>query len=261
MQSVPAASKRLLDNGQWRLLVCLFLLIALAWFELWRLGQAMAAPDGMLGMAMMGMPMPWSAVDAALMLAMWLLMMLAMMLPSALPMLLLYQQMLRRRLPASQHLLALGLFIAAYLLVWGGFSLLATLLQGWLDHLALLSPDLRSTSTWLAAALLFGAGLYQWLPLKQACLRHCQGPALFLASHWRPGVSGGWRMGLRHGLYCLGCCWALMGLLFVVGVMNLLWVAVIAAYVLLEKLLATGPWLARSAGLLLMGWAVLLLWP
>ncbi len=260
MQPVPISGRRQFDGTQWRLLGCLLLLIALAWFELWRMGQAMAAPGGMLEMAMMGMPMPWSLTDAALMLSMWTLMMAAMMLPSALPMLLLYQQMLRRRLPASQHLLALSLFATAYLLVWSGFSLLATLLQWWLDSLTLLSPELRSTSTWLAAALLFGAGLYQWLPLKQACLRHCQGPALFLASHWRPGVMGGWRMGLHHGLYCLGCCWALMGLLFVVGVMNLLWVALIAAYVLLEKLLAAGPWLARSAGLLLLGWALALLW-
>ncbi|MBC9251547.1 hypothetical protein A9179_14845 [Pseudomonas alcaligenes] len=259
MTAPSSADQSLPRSGQGWLLAGLLLLIALAWFELWRLGQAMAASDGMLAMAMMGMPMPWQLTDAVLMLAMWTVMMAAMMLPSALPMLLLYRLMLRRQGDARQTL-ALALFASAYLLVWSGFALLATLLQWQLDSLALLTPELRSNSTGLAAALLFGAGLYQWLPLKQACLRHCQGPVLFLVGHWRPGPSGAWRMGLHHGLYCLGCCWALMALLFVVGLMNLLWVAVLTAYVLLEKLLPAGPWLARGAGLLLMGWGLLVLW-
>ena len=248
-----------LSREQWLVLLCLLSLVALAWLVLLRLAASMAAPGGMADMAMAGMPMPWSAVDALLMLAMWAVMMVGMMLPSALPMILLYQQMLRRYLAPPQRHLALLLFCLAYLLVWSGFSLLATGLQWGLDQLALLNPQMRSDSRWLGAALLLSAGVYQWLPGKAACLAHCHGPVQFLMSHWRPGIAGGWRMGLAHGLYCLGCCWALMGLLFVGGVMNLLWVALISGYVLLEKLLPRGPWLGRIAGLLLLAWGLALL--
>jgi predicted metal-binding membrane protein len=132
-------------------------------------------------------------------------------------------------------------------------------LQWALEQLTLLSSGMRSTSTVLAAGLLLVAGVYQWLPGKAACLEHCRGPLQFLLGYWRPGIRGAWRMGLAHGAYCLGCCWALMGLLFVVGVMNLLWVALIGAYVLLEKTLPLGPWLGRLAGLLLLGWGLMLL--
>ncbi|MCY1521425.1 hypothetical protein D9M68_562370 [compost metagenome] len=192
------------------------------------------------------------------MLAMWAVMMVGMMLPSALPMILLYQQMLRRYLAPQRHL-ALLLFCLAYLLVWGGFSLLATGLQWGLDRLALLNPQIRSESHLLGAALLLTAGIYQWLPDKAACLAHCHGPVQFLVGHWRTGAAGGWRMGLAHGLYCLGCCWALMGLLFVGGVMNLLWVALIGGYVLLEKTLPQGAWLGRIVGLLMLAWGLALL--
>jgi predicted metal-binding membrane protein len=220
--------------------------------------------EGMAGsmpeMAMGAMPMPWSAADALLMLAMWTVMMVGMMLPSALPMILLYQQMLRRQLHSPRRQLSLLAFCLAYLLVWGGFSLIATAAQWGLDRLALLSPQMRSDSQWLGASLLIGAGAYQWLPGKAACLSHCRGPVLFLLGHWRPGIAGGWRMGLAHGLYCLGCCWALMGLLFLGGVMNLLWAALIGAYVLLEKVLPQGLWLARLAGLLLLVWGLLVLY-
>jgi len=240
-------------------LLCLLALTGLAWLVLQRMAVQMAAPGGMGDLAMAGMPMPWSLADALLMLSMWAVMMIGMMLPSALPMILLYQQMLRRYLATPQRHLALLLFCLAYLVVWGGFSLIATALQWGLDQLALLSPAMRSQSHWLAAGLLLAAGVYQWLPGKAACLAHCRGPVLFLMSHWRAGVAGGWHMGLSHGLYCLGCCWALMGLLFVGGVMNLLWVALIGAYVLLEKILPHGLWLSRIAGLLLIAWGFALL--
>jgi predicted metal-binding membrane protein len=219
----------------------------------------MNAPGGMADAAMAGMLMPWSLADALLMFAMWLVMMVGMMLPSALPMLLIYQQMLRKRMPTAQRHLALLLFCSAYGLVWAGFALGATALQWALEQLALLSPGMRSSSTALGAGLLLVAGVYQWLPSKAVCLEHCRGPLHFLLGYWRPGVLGGWRMGLAHGAYCLGCCWALMGLLFVVGVMNLLWVAVIGAFILLEKNLPQGLWLGHLCGLLLLGWSLWLL--
>ena len=200
--------------------------------------------------------MPWTARDAMLMLAMWSIMMVGMMLPSATPMFLLYQQTIRKRLPANQRNLALLLFCSAYLLIWTGFSLVATFLQWLLDQRALLSMDMRSQSQWLGTAFLLCAGLYQFVPAKRACLRHCQSPLQFLLGYWRPGPAGAWHMGLAHGLYCLGCCWALMGVLFVVGLMNLLWVALIGAYVLLEKYLPGNAWPSRISGLLLVLWGL-----
>ena len=254
-----AAANRRLNGEQLLFLLCLLALIALAWLALQRMASAMSGPGGMADAAMAGMPMPWSLGDALLMFAMWAVMMVGMMLPSALPMLLLYQQILRKRLPSARRHLALLLFCAAYALVWTDFSLAATALQWSLEQLALLSIEMRSSSTSLAAGLLLIAGVYQWLPNKAACLEHCRGPLHFLLGYWQSGVLGGWRMGLAHGTYCLGCCWALMGLLFVVGVMNLLWVAMIAVYVLLEKTLPLGAWVGRLAGLMLIAWSLLLL--
>ena len=248
-----------LTGEQLLFLLCLLALTALAWLMLLQMARDMSAPGGMADAAMAGMLMPWSLADALLMFAMWVVMMVGMMLPSALPMLLIYQQMLRKRMPAPQRHLALLLFCSAYGLVWAGFALGATVLQWALEQLALLSPGMRSSSTALGAGLLLVAGVYQWLPSKAVCLEHCRGPLHFLLGYWRPGVLGGWRMGLAHGAYCLGCCWALMGLLFVVGVMNLLWVAVIGAFVLLEKNLPQGLWLGRLCGLLLLGWSLWLL--
>lgn len=251
-------SKRL-TGEQLLLLLCLLALTALAWLLLLRMARDMSAPGGMADTAMGGMIMPWSLADALLMFAMWVVMMVGMMLPSTLPMLLIYQQMLRKRMPAPRRHLALLLFCSAYVLVWAGFALGATALQWALEQLALLSPGMRSTSTALGAGLLLVAGVYQWLPSKAACLEHCRGPLHFLLGYWRPDVLGGWRMGLAHGAYCLGCCWALMGLLFVVGVMNLLWVAVIGAFILLEKNLPQGLWFSRLCGVLLLGWSLWLL--
>lgn len=254
-----ATQSRRLTGEQLLFLLCLLALTALAWLMLLQMARDMRAPGGMADAAMAGMLMPWSLADALLMFAMWVVMMIGMMLPSALPMLLIYQQMLRKRMPTAQRHLALLLFCSAYGLVWTGFALGATALQWALEQLALLSPGMRSSSTALGAGLLLVAGVYQWLPSKAVCLEHCRGPLHFLLGYWRPGVLGGWRMGLAHGAYCLGCCWALMGLLFVVGVMNLLWVAVIGAFVLLEKNLPHGLWLGRLCGLLLLGWSLWLL--
>jgi predicted metal-binding membrane protein len=127
-------------------------------------------------------------------------------------------------------------FAAGYILAWCGFSVGATLLQWGLAEAALLSPMMVSASPWLGGAILIVAGVYQWTPLKYACLRQCRSPLAFLMEHWQPGMPGALRLGLRHGLYCVGCCWALMLLLFVGGVMSLLWIGAITAFVLMEKL-------------------------
>jgi len=149
-----------------------------------------------------------------------------------------------------------AIFVAGYLLVWGGFSLVATAAQWWLQQNALLSPMLALATPPLGGALFVMAGLYQWSPLKSACLRQCRSPFAFLLNQWRDGWSGALRMGAGHGAYCLGCCWVLMALLFAVGVMNLLWVAAIAAFVFAEKLLPHGIWIARLGGIAMAAFGV-----
>ena len=201
----------------------------------------------------------WTPAYFAMMAVMWGVMMVAMMLPGAAPMILLYRQVARRNRLAGV-LGATLLFALGYFTLWLGFSLAATSVQWWLESLALLSPMMRSQSSAFSGAILILAGVYQWSPLKKACLRHCRGPLVFLSRHWHPGLAGAFRMGVVHGAYCVGCCGALMALLFVGGVMNLAVVAVIAVLVLLEKLMPGGQWLAVSSGLVafILGLAILL---
>jgi predicted metal-binding membrane protein len=182
-------------------------------------------------------------------------MMVAMMLPSAAPMLLLFAATQRGRATTGEPATVLA-FAAGYLLVWGGFSVAAAALQALLQQAMLLSSNLAMTTGWLPPAILALAGIYQLTPLKHACLSRCRSPLGFLLSRWRDGIGGALAMGLRHGAFCLGCCWALMALLFVGGVMNLAWVAVLALFVLAEKALPRGPWLSRISGVALIAWAV-----
>ena len=140
--------------------------------------------------------------------------------------------------------------------IWTGFSVIAALAQWALHATALLSPMMVSTSRWLAGILLIAAGLFQWTALKHACLRHCRSPLSFLLTDWREGNRGAFMMGLKHGAFCAGCCWFLMALLFVAGVMNMWWVAAITLLVLVEKIAARGVWVGRGAGLLLAVWGI-----
>ena len=224
-------------------------LTALCWLYLF-----VAAAD-MRAMGAMAMPMPMEPKGAAglvLLLVMWWIMMAGMMLPGAAPMILVFATINRRRRARGQPYAPTALFAAGYLLAWGGFSVAATIAQGGLERLALLSPmEMTTTSARLGGLLFLAAGLYQVTPLKQACLLVCRSPFDFVVNHWRDGAVGALRMGLSHGLYCLGCCWILMALLFAGGVMNLLWVAVLAAVVLIEKLFPLGVWMARVGGVLL----------
>jgi len=232
-------------------------LTALCWLYLFVVAADMSA----MGDMAMPMPMePKGAVDLILLLAMWWVMMIGMMLPGAAPMILTFATINRRRRARAQPYAPTALFAAGYLLAWGGFSVAATLAQWGLERLALLSPmDMTTTSARLGGLLFLAAGLYQLTPLKQACLLVCRSPFDFVVNHWRDGAVGALRMGLSHGLYCLGCCWILMALLFVGGVMNLLWVAVLAAVVLIEKLFPLGFWMARISGVLLATYGIGLL--
>jgi predicted metal-binding membrane protein len=162
----------------------------------------------------------------------------------------------RRRNEQPGAFVSTAHFLLGYLTAWTGFSVLATLAQWGLLTADLLSSMMESTNKALGAGLLLIAGLFQSSRLKYACLAHCRSPMGFLATEWRPGSWGAFSMGLKHGGYCLGCCWALMGLLFVFGVMNLLWVAGLSAFVLLEKIIPGRQLVSRLSGFLFIGWAV-----
>jgi predicted metal-binding membrane protein len=231
---------------------------ALAWAELIRMTVRM---EGAMQAGIECALHPWSAADAAFTFLMWAVMMVGMMVPSAVPMSLLFAQVSRRAAAEGATLAPTFVFALGYVSIWTLFSVGATAAQWGLERAALLSPMLVSTSPLFGGALLVATGLYQWSPTKDACLEHCRAPAGFLAAHRRPGSLGAFRMGLVHGSYCLGCCWLLMGLLFFGGVMNLLWVAGLTLFVLLEKVVPRGAWLGRLAGcgLILAGAAQL--WP
>jgi len=255
---VPAG---LLRRDRAPVLLALLGAAAIAWLYLLVAARRMAAMD-MGDMAAMGMapaPPAWDVADFALTFAMWWVMMLGMMLPGAAPMILTFATIARRQRERGQGFVPTFVFAGGYLLVWGTFSIAATLLQWALGRAALLSPMLQTTGAVIGGLLFLLAGLYQFSPVKYACLRHCRSPFAFLLTQWRDGWDGALRMGWRHGLYCLGCCWVLMLLLFAVGAMNLVWVAAIAALVFAEKLLPGGVWIGRTAGLALAGFGAYLL--
>jgi predicted metal-binding membrane protein len=233
-------------------------LSALAWAYLLALAGGTPHEDMAMAMAMPHMQ-AWGATEVVLTWVMWSVMMVAMMTPSAAPMILTFATINRRRRAQHGPLVPTAVFVLGYLLVWGGFSVVATLAQWGLHTAALLSPMVVITSPFVGGLLLMAAGLFQWTPLKSTCLMQCRSPLGFLMTAWREGAWGALVMGLRHGLYCVGCCWVLMALLFVAGVMNLLWVAVIAALVLVEKVLPRGELVGRVAGgVLLLAGVVLL---
>jgi predicted metal-binding membrane protein len=235
------------------ILAALAALTALSWLYLFDEAAAMAA----MGDMTMAMP-PKGARDLVLLLAMWWIMMVGMMLPSSAPMILTFAAVNRRRRGRGQPYVPTALFVAGYLLVWGGFSVAATVAQWGLESVALLSPmSMAATVPWLGGILFLAAGLYQLTPLKMACLRLCRSPFDFVLNRWRDDRGGAVAMGVTHGAYCLGCCWVLMALLFVGGAMNLVWVAALAALVLVEKLLPFGAWTARVTGVAMVaygGW-------
>lgn len=196
----------------------------------------------------------WGWIEGASLFLMWTEMMVAMMVPTVAPTILTFTLINRKRCERQQPFLSTGFFLAGYLVIWTLFSLVAAAAQLGLHAVALLSPMMASTSSTLGGALLIVAGIYQWTPLKHACLRHCQSPLDLFLTSWRDGNWGAFRMGCEHGAFCTVCCGCLMTLLFVVGVMNIAWVAAITAFVILEKILSKGAWLGRLAGAVLIAW-------
>ena len=264
---VRAAIQRILTRDRIIAVASLALCVAAsAWYILGGAGTGMSSVDmsmetGPAGALIadtpdMVMPHVWSLRYAIVIFFMWWLMMVAMMVPSAAPVVLLYGALHKER-----GALAPLEFLAGYLAIWAVFSLAATLLQGLLSASGMISAMyMNLSSKYVASAVLIGAGLYQLSPVKAACLHHCRGPVEALTRHRRTGRAAAFRMGLVHGRYCLGCCWALMALLFVGGVMNIWWIVGIAIYVAVEKLAPGGKTVARfmAALLLVAGFAMLL---
>jgi predicted metal-binding membrane protein len=209
------------------------------------------------------MLMMWPATRAVgytvLLFIMWWTMMLAMMLPSAAPAILTYSTLSRRFADKGNLVAPIIVFAAGYIAVWTVFSLAAVVFQLAAQNFVTLSGMMAVTSSVVGGGLLIAAGLYQMSPLKYACLRKCQSPLMFFARNWRKGSWGAFTMGLEHGIYCVGCCWVLMGLLFYGGVMELTWIVAIAVYVAAEKLIPTGTRLSAASGLVLIGWGVWIL--
>lgn len=232
-------------------------LALLCWLYLASLAP-MATMPGMT--AMVPLAAPWTANDALATFLMWSVMMVGMMTPSVAPMILIYARVARQAASRGTPFAPAGWFALGYFLAWTGFAALATGVQWGLERALLVSPMAASATPLFGAALLVAAGIYQWTPLKTACLSHCQSPLQFIQRHggFRGTRGGSLGLGLRHGLYCLGCCWALMLLLFVGGVMNLLWIAAIGALVLAEKLIP-GRLFQRVTGAALFFAGVLLL--
>ncbi len=195
----------------------------------------------------------WSTFDFGAAVAMWVVMMVAMMLPIVSPWLLALSMAAREREPGPAPYPEVGGFLLGYGAVWVGYSVLAAAGQMLLQRMALLSSEGVLTSPIVGGALLGVAGVYQWTPFRDSCMTHCRSPFAFFLSDWRAGSWGAFSMGARHGIYCAGCCWALMALSFVFGVMSLAWMGLLTAFLLLEKVTSAGPWLGRAAGALLLG--------
>jgi len=210
----------------------------LAWAYVIMMAKDMSTP-AYLSMAALQIQ-NWSSGYFWMMFSMWAVMMVGMMVPSAAPMILIYAAVAKKAERQGMPIASTGAFTSGYILMWIIFSLLVTLVQWQLDKVALLSPMMVANSPKFGAGLLIAAGIYQWLPVKENCLKHCRSPFHFISSHWRPGNIGAFIMGISHGAFCIGCCWVLMLLLFVGGVMNIVWIAAITIFVLLEKVLPVG---------------------
>jgi predicted metal-binding membrane protein len=245
-------------------IAALAIITALAWGDIIWLANDMA----MDGMDMAGFRMipagrglmmpasaPWQPVEFVYVFAMWTVMMIGMMTPSVAPMILIYARVGRQAVTSGHPFAASGWFASGYLIAWFAFSLAATSAQWVLERAALLTPMMENASTVLGGIVLIAAGVYQWTPIKEACLAYCQAPLTFVMRHggFRADANGALALGFRHGLYCIGCCWALMLLLFIGGVMNVLWIAALAGLVLLEKVLPLGKLVSRVAGCIFIG--------
>jgi predicted metal-binding membrane protein len=234
-------------------IACLVFVIALSWTYLLT-GAGMSMEK--ISMSKFMHQTQWDVGYALTMFIMWWVMMVAMMLPSALPMILLFTSLHQKM--GARSPMAVTTFVTAYLLIWGGFSAIATSCQWLLVQHDLIAAMKPLNSTLLGGGLLISAGIWQLSPWKKTCLNHCRAPIQFLSENWQAGTMGALQMGLKHGLYCLGCCWVLMALLFYGGIMNLLWIIGLAIFILIEKVMPVNINFSRYSGMILIAWGILL---
>jgi len=234
-----------LRRDRFVVLAALAALTTVSWLYVVEMGSTLR-PDRAPG----DMVLECCGVDLGTTFLMWTVMMVGMMVPSVTPMVLTFATINRRRGEGGGPYVPTAAFLSGYLIAWTAFSAVAALAQWALFRATLLDPQSQTVGPWLAGPILLAAGVFQLSPAKQACLVQCRSPLGFFVAEWRDGWTGAIRMGLRHGVFCIGCCWLLMALLFVAGVMNLLWVAAIAAYVLAEKVLPPGRAVARAGAAL-----------
>jgi predicted metal-binding membrane protein len=262
LYAVPAL-EAFLRSGRLVVAAGLVALVLLSWLYLALTAEAMRAMEaGNSSPFMWLMPMgSWGASQFVLCFAMWAVMMIAMMTPSAAPMLFAFHALDRARPGRGSSARRFGAFLLGYVGVWSSFSVMAAAVQWWLHETAVVTEMMISVSRVFDAVVLLGAGAYQLTPAKNRCLSKCRSPMGFLLTEWRDGTSGALIMGVRHGAFCVGCCWGLMALLFVGGVMNLLWIALLAAVVLIEKVVPFGDIVAKAIGLVMCAVGVWLLLP
>ena len=249
----------LVKRDRWIVIAGVVAVVVIAWAYTIYVAQSNSGMDMSMSMDS-GNVRDWTGVDFSLMFVMWAVMMVAMMVPSAASMILLFAAVNRRRQEQSRPFVATGVFLSGYLVIWTVFALIATFGNWGLHQASLLTSMMGgSSSGYLGGALLITSGAFQWSQLKYVCLTHCRSPLSFLMSDWKEGTGGAFSMGLSHGRYCLGCCWILMALLFVLGVMNLVWIAALAAFVLAEKVIPGGEKVSKIIGVMLVAWGVLVL--
>ena len=261
-------AERILKHDRAVVYAALFLVIVLAWIYTFAgVGMSMNAfemtrmPDILFKDYQALLPATqWTINNFFIMLTMWWLMMVAMMLPSATPVILLACALNRRsdssRLPYGKTFY----FVSGYLLIWFIFSLIAVIAHWQLEQMGILTSMMQNSSKTMAAGLLIAAGIWQFTPIKQACLKYCRSPVIFLTQYRRPGNKGALLMGMHHGVFCLGCCWFLMCLIFVICIMNVYWLIGLTVFVLIEKTFAHGPLFGQIAGLgFILSGAVLLI--
>jgi predicted metal-binding membrane protein len=242
----------LLQREQLLVFSGLALITVLAWVYMLHMAWGVVGKGMDINLACLG---HWGPGDLAHMFIMWSIMMVAMMVPSASPMIIIFATVNRQRSKMQGPFIPTWLFVLGYLTAWTVYSALATLVQWGLHVAALLTHTLVITSPLLAALLLVAAGVFQWTPFRDACMTQCRSPFGFIMTEWREGRRGALIMGLKHGIYCVGCCWMLMTLCFALGVMNMLWMGALTAFMLLEKI-TDNKWISRTAGLILVVWGL-----
>ncbi|MCZ6564968.1 MAG: DUF2182 domain-containing protein [Gammaproteobacteria bacterium] len=256
MNPLDASSSNLSQQDKIIVITGLLTVAALGWIYMFYLAWAMENMHLVdIWMPPRGGERTWTAWDFILLFLMWLTMMLAMMTPTAAPMVMMFTTVNKQKKVRQQPYVSTFIFLAGYLVAWAIFSIVASAIQWPLHESGLLNPMMNSRSYLMSGGILILAGLYQWTPMKNVCLEHCRTPLGFLMTAWKDGNFGAFKMGLHHGLFCVGCCWALMAILFAVGVMNMLWVTLITIFVLVEKISPISPSLVRMlTGFALIAW-------